>query len=81
MMHQSNENDDEKKSLAEHIVEQIWVQYDTNNSGDLDEFETKDFAAMVLDFHERNTAKKLEREAKEIPESRYQNVFNECEKN
>jgi len=36
---------------------------------------------MVIDYHEKNLAKKLGREAKDIDMSLVEGVFDECEKN
>jgi len=46
-----------------------------DKSGDLDEFETKDFVSMVFDFHEKNMAKKIGRAVKELPMDDINKVF------
>ena len=56
-------------------------RYDVDKSGDLDEMELKDFVTMVLDFHEKNMAKKLGRDPRPIPEENIKKVFTECAKN
>ena len=65
----------QNKQLIDHIIEKIWDQYDIDHSNDLDEHETKDFALMVLDFHEKNLAKKLGRDTKELEVDHVENIF------
>jgi hypothetical protein len=40
------------KLIVEHIIDQIWTQYDYDNSGSLERTEAFDFIQIVLQLHE-----------------------------
>ena len=48
--------------LMDHIIDQIWVQYDYGKSGVLDETESYDFLSVVLQLNENMLAKSCGRE-------------------
>ena len=59
----------ENKLIIEHIVDQIWTQYDTDNSGILERDEAHSFVGMVLDIHEKTLASEVGRKPREITEA------------
>ena len=58
----------DNKLIIEHIVDQIWSQYDVDNSGVLERDEAQSFIGMVLDIHEKTLASEVGRAPKEITE-------------
>lgn len=67
----------ENKLIIEHIVDQIWAQYDTDNSGVLERDEAQSFVGMVLDIHEKTLAAEVGRKPKEITEEDIEAVIKE----
>lgn len=51
----------DNKLIIEHIVDQIWTQYDVDNSGVLENDEAQSFIGMVLDIHEKTLASEVGR--------------------
>ena len=73
------EKENQDKSVIEHVVDQIWVQYDSDNNGSLDKEEGYDFMKIVLNVHEKMVAGKIGREAKEISDEEVLQAMKDCD--
>lgn len=71
----------ENKLIIEHIVDQIWSQYDTDNSGVLERDEAQSFVGMVLDIHEKTLAAEVGRQPMEITEAQINEVIEQGDTN
>ena len=56
------------KMIISHIVDQIWIQYDNDNSGHLDQMESRAFMRVVMELHESTITKLLNINPLEISE-------------
>ena len=65
-----HDEDDENrpKHIIEHVIDQVWKQYDEGKNQTVDEDECKNFILMVLDVHEQTIAKESNREPVELDE-------------
>ena len=66
--------------IIEHIVDQIWAQYDCDNSGALDQLESKAFMRVVLEHHEATIAKLLKIKPTDVSEEHILNAIEICDK-
>lgn len=78
-----NKYSDQKdnKFVIEHIIDQIWAQYDYDGSGSLDRDESFDFIKIVLEMHEQLVAKKLGRPANLITKTEVDEAMILCDTN
>ena len=53
---QKYQDQGDNKQVIEHIIDQIWTQYDYDNSGSLDKKESYDFLRTVLTHYEKSLA-------------------------
>lgn len=67
--------------IIEHIVDQIWEQYDTDKSGVLERDEAHSFVGMVLDIHEKTLATEVGRPPREITEKEIEAVIQDGDTN
>ena len=67
------------KQLMEHIVDQVWAQYDTNHSGVLERDQAFNFIGMVLEIKERTLANEENRTPADIKEEDVEAVFEKCD--
>jgi len=61
--------------VIEHIIDQVWNQYDYDHSGTLDETESYDFIKVVLQMNEDMLAKSMNRECKHVTPEEIKNTF------
>ena len=62
-----------------HIIDQVWAQYDTNNSGVLERDQAFNFIGMTLEIKERTLAHEEGREPQDIKEDDVEAVFEACD--
>lgn len=74
-------NQTEDKHLIEHVVDQIWAQYDEDNSGTLEIDEAYDFMKIVLNIHEKMVAHKLDRPVKDITDDQVNTAMKDADTN
>lgn len=67
------------KQLMEHIIDQVWQQYDTNQSGVLERDQAFNFIGMVLEIKERTLANEEGRQPADIKEDDVEGVFEKCD--
>jgi Ca2+-binding EF-hand superfamily protein len=67
--------------LIEHLVDQVWVQYDYDHSGFLNEEQAHDFLFVVLQLNENMLAKSNERDSKDIQEELIKGSFDVVDAN
>ena len=58
----------EDKLIIEHIIDQIWTQYDYDNSGSLERAEAFDFIQIVLQLHEKHVARDIGIKPRQVTE-------------
>lgn len=73
LLSQVNSDNKMSKSIIDHIVEQVWRQYDYDGNGFLDEKESYDFLNIVLQLNESMLAKANNRQIREITEQEVRN--------
>ena len=73
------ENETQDKSVIEHVIDQIWVQYDSDKNGYLDKEEGYDFMKIVLNVHEKMIAEKINREPKSISDEEVLQAMKDCD--
>lgn len=66
--------------IIEHIVDQVWVQYDYDKNGILDIRESSDFLKTVLQLHQNMIAKLKFREPRQITDEEVAVAMEECDK-
>lgn len=71
----------DNKFVIEHIIDQIWAQYDADGSGALDRNESFDFIKIVLEMHEKISAKKLNRDIRDITKDEVETAMELCDTN
>ena len=67
--------------MIDHIIDQIWTQYDYDNSGNLEGDEAYDFLKTVLLANEKMLAQASERDPKEISDEDVRKAFKNVDTN
>ena len=63
----------------QHIIDQVWNQYDYDHNGTLDHAESHDFFRVVLEMNEQVLSTLLSRSARKISEEQIEIAVQECD--
>ena len=63
----------------QHIIDQVWNQYDYDHNGTLDHAESHDFFRVVLEMNEQVLSTLLSRPAKQISDEQIEIAVQECD--